>query len=394
MKALVKAISKPKVIVFIFLLFAVISGLQSYFLEEESIKENGPKYPQYNNYLIFKSSFSHLTNNQDLYQAYPREHWDYYKYSPTFSMFFGLLAIFPDWLGLNLWNILNVLILLLSVYYLPSLNLKQKGLILLICLLELTTSIQNQQSNAMMAGLMILAFGSLEKRNYLLATLCIVFSVYIKLFGFVGLALFLFYPQKWKLALYTLGWSLLFVALPLLIVSAEQLKFLYSSWKSLLDNDLSSSYGFSVIGWLHTWFGAEFNKKLITLTGCILFLIPFTRFARYKQFEFRMLGLASLLIWVVIFNIKAESPTFIIAMAGISLWFITSPKSTLNIILFVSAFFLVSITPTDIFPRFIREEFIKPYDLKVFPCILIWLKIIYDMMIFGRQKTVAENVAD
>jgi hypothetical protein len=81
-------------------------------------------------------------------------------------------------------------------------------------------------------------------------------------------------------------------------------------------------------------------------------------------------------------------------MAGISLWFITSPKSTLNIILFVSAFFLVSITPTDIFPRFIREEFIKPYDLKVFPCILIWLKIIYDMMIFGRQKTVAENVAD
>jgi hypothetical protein len=392
MKTLIKAISNRKVIVILYLLFAVLASVQSYMLKEESVIPNGEKYRQYNNYIIFRSSFTHLVHNQNLYQDYPKEHWDLYKYSPTFSLFFGLFAMFPDVVGLNLWNIFNALILLCAIYYLPRLNLKQKGMILIICIIELNTSIQNQQSNALMAGLIILTFGLLEKSHYLLASLCIVFSIYLKLFGVVGLALFLFYPQKWRLALYTLIWTLVLFALPLLVISLNQLYLLYSNWKHLLDTDLSTSYGYSVIGWLHSWFGAEFNKQIIVATGVILFLLPFLRIRQYKQYAFRLLALTSLLIWIVIFNHKAESPTFIIAMAGVSIWFITSKKNTLNIILFVSALVLTSLSPTDLFPRYLREEYIKPYNFKVLPCILIWLKIVYDMMIFKANKNELENV--
>jgi hypothetical protein len=392
MTRLTKIISNRKIIISVFLLLAIIAAFQAFFLSEKCFEETGDKNAKFNNYVIFKQSFTHLTENKDLYQLYPKEHKDLYKYSPTFSVFFGLFAFFPDIVGLNLWNIFNACILLLAVYYLPRLNLKQKGLVLLICLLEFMTSIQNQQSNALVAGLIILTFGLLEKRNYLLATFCIVFSIYIKVFGVVGLALFLFYPEKWKLALYTLGWSVLLFVMPLLFVSIDQLKFLYTSWGHLLDNDHSISYGFSVMGWLHAWFGFDPGKQIILLLGVLLFLIPLTRIKEYKNFTFRFLTLTSILLWVIIFNHKAESPTFIIAMAGVGLWFITSEKNNLNIVLFVSAFILTSLSPTDLFPRSLRDDYVTPLVLKAFPCILIWLKINWDMLVLKTDHIEIESV--
>lgn len=386
MHTISKAIANYKVIVIIFLLFAVGAGIQAYFKKEKTFVENGAKYTNYNNYVIFKQSLTHLIENKDLYQLYPKEQWDLYKYSPTFSVCFGIFAIFPDLIGLNLWNIFNASIFLLAIYYLPKLNNLQKALISLICLIEFMTSVQNQQSNALIAGLIILAFGLLEKQKYLIAAFCIVFSIYIKLFGIIGLVLFLIYPQKWKLALYTVGWSVVLWFIPLFFVNFEQLKFLYSSWGHLLYNDHSSSYGLSVMGWLHSWFAININKIFIEITGLILFLIPLFRFKYYKNYTFRLLALSSILLWIVIFNHKAESPTFIIAMSGVSLWFIISEKNILNIILFVCAFILTSLSPTDIIPLFIREEFIKPYMLKAFPCILIWLKITYDMIILKADS--------
>jgi len=381
MNRLIKIISKRKIIISLFLLLAIFASFQAFLLSEKTFKETGEKYAKYNNYVIFKTSFTHLTENKDLYQLYPQDHKDLYKYSPTFSVFFGVFALFPDIVGLNLWNIFNALVFLLAIYYLPRLNQSQKGVIILICLLEFMTSIQNQQSNALVAGLIILTFGLLEKRNYLVATLCIVFSIYIKVFGIVGLALFLFYPGKWKLALYTLGWSLFLFVLPLLFVGIDQLKFLYTSWGHLLDNDHTISYGLSVMGWLHSWFGIDPGKQVTLFSGVFLFLVPLIRIKEYKNYTFRFLTLTSILIWVIIFNHKAESPTFIIAMAGIALWFITGEKKALNITLFVSAFILTSLSPTDIFPRFLREDYVTPFMLKVFPCILIWFKIIWDMLV-------------
>lgn len=386
MKVIIKAISNRKVVLILFVMFAVFASMQSYVQKERTYGDSETKYTNYNNYVVFEQSFIHLTEHKDLYQPYPREQWDLYKYSPTFSLFFGIFAIFPDAVGLNLWNLLNAIVLLLAVYYLPKFDNLQKGLMLIICLIELMTSMQNEQSNALIAGLIILSFGLLEKQNYVLATFCVIFSIYIKIFGIVGFALFLFYPQKWKLVLYSIGWLLVLLVLPLLLVGYDQLKFLYTSWGQLLSSDHSASYGYSVMGWMHSWFGFEINKLMVVISGATIFLIPFLRIDMYKKYLFRFLALASVLLWMVIFNHKAESPTFIIAMAGVSLWFITSEKSTLNIILFVSAFVFTSLSPTDIFPRFLRDQFVTPLMLKVFPCIMIWMKIIYDMSILKYKE--------
>ncbi|MBC8487076.1 MAG: DUF2029 domain-containing protein [Bacteroidetes bacterium] len=391
MKSKIKSIlSNYKIIVLIFMLFALAASLQSLLSGTKTLHDSGIEYNRYNNYTIFEKSFHHLKDGKDLYVLYPEEHWDLYKYSPSFAAFFAIFAIFPDWIGLNLWNFLNAFILLISVYYLPKVNIYQKGFILILFLIELMTSMQNAQSNALIAGLIILAFGLLEKDKYLFATFCITFSVFIKLFGIVGFALFLFYPKKWRLVLHSALWSILLLAIPLIFIDFGQYKLLFSSFWNMLSNDHSISYGYSVMGWLNSWFGFEINKFFIVVIGVLVFLIPLSRIKEYKNYTFRFLTLSSLLIWVVIFNHKAESPTFIIAMAGVSLWFVTSEKSKINIILFVSAFILTSLSPTDIFPRFLRNEIVNPYALKSFPIILIWLKIIYDMIVLKKNRITIE----
>lgn len=391
-----KIVSNKKNLIILYMLFALVASIQSLVSETHThtYPEGGliVEYNSYNNYTIFERSFYHLKENLDLYILYPEEHWDLYKYTPTFSAFFGLFAIFPDWIGLNLWNLLNALFLLFAVYYLPKFNNAEKGIILLIVVEELMGSMQSEQSNALIAGLLVLSFGLLENKKYLFAALCLVFSAYIKLFGIVGFALFLFYPKKWKLALYTFLWTLVLFVIPLLFVDFNQYMKLFQSYWNMLSHDHFISYGYSVMGWLNFWFGIALNKNIIVLIGVIIFLIPLFRLKEYKHYTFRYLTLTSILIWIVIFNHKAESPTFVIAMTGVSLWFFRSEKSILNIVLFVNAFVLISISPTDIFPRFLREEFVTPFMLKAFSCILIWIKIIYDMIVLKSDKMI-ENTA-
>ncbi len=379
-------LSNYRILVFLFMMIAIGASIQSLTLEKKSSVEGGLEYNRYNNYTIFKASFSHLKEGKSLYVLYPEEHWDLYKYTPSFAVFFGLFAIFPDWLGLPLWNLFSVLIFLIAVYYLPKVNIYQKGLILLFCTIELITSIQNAQSNVLIVGLILLAFALLERNKYLIAVFCVIFSVFIKLFGIVGLALFLFYPKKWKLALYSALCLSLLLALPLLFIGFNQYEMLLSGYWNMLMNDYSISYGYSLIGWLNIWFGLESNKLIIVAVGVLIFLIPLFRYKEYKTYTFRILTLCSILIWVILFNHKAESPTMIIAMSGVSIWFVISGKSNLNMILFLAALLLVSLSATDLFPHYIREAIIEPYAIKVIPLILIWLKIIYDMTVLNKKK--------
>lgn len=368
-------------VLFLYVFLAVFSTVQSYFDDPVTFGTEGLSYTRFNNYIIFKQAFFHLISYRDLYINYPLEQWDLYKYSPAFALLFGLLALMPDFLGLLCWNLLNAGLLVWAVRYLPGLGLKAKTLLLATIAVELLTSLQNEQSNGLMAALIILAFGLLERRKFLWATGCLVFSVFIKLFGLVAFVLFLFYQPKWKLAAYSMAWTVMFLLLPLLVVDAAQLELLYRSWLQMLGQDHALSYGFSVMGWLHTWFGVDPGKTVVLAVGVVLLLLPFARINRYSDYYFRLQLLASLLIWMVIFNHKAESPTFIIAMSGVGVWYFSQQIKTENRVLLVLAILFTVLAPTDLYPRFIRIEIFQPYVVKAIPCILVWCKISYDLLL-------------
>lgn len=373
-------LANPTAILLLFLAAAILASVQAYFADLKTFVEGGRLYTSYNNYIIFKQSFFHLMEGKDLYILHKEVQWDLYKYSPTFALLFGSLAVLPDFAGLILWNILNAVVLYYAIRFLPQLSQKTKSQILIFVVIELLTSLQNEQSNGLIAGLLIFTFGFLERRNYWMASLCVVSSVFIKLFGVVALALYLLYPNKLKLTYTAAAWATLFFLLPWLVVGTDQFVFLYRSWGHMLANDHSVSDGLSVVGWLKTWFGWDANKTLISGLGIVLFCLPLLRIKQYSGYLFRIWLLASVLVWVVIFNHKAESPTFIIAVCGVAIWYFSQAPKTENLILLLVTFVFTVLAATDVFPQSVRNEWFQPYVVKAVPCILVWLKITCDMM--------------
>jgi hypothetical protein len=341
---------------------------------------DGTEYTHHNNYLIYKHSFYHLIENKDLYSLYPDQHWDYYKYSPTFALLFAPLAVLPDLPGLVLWNLFNALLLFFAIKYLPLNKKEMNAWILWFILIELITSVQNSQSNATIAAFAIFAFNSFENRRILMASLVIALSLYLKLFGVLAALLFFLYPQRIKFVGSSFLWFLTIGLLPILVISWDQLVFLYKSWLNLLINDITISSGLSLMGVLENWFHLYLSKNIIILLGFIGLLIPMVRFHLFSNKTFRIHFLASILIWMVIFNHKAESPTYIIAISGAAIWFFSQDIKRSNLILIIATFILTVLSPTDIFPRVLRDNFVSPYSLKALPCILIWIKIQYDLL--------------
>lgn len=368
------------ILLFAYVLIAVIATMQDMFAGLKVYIPGGRAYITYNNFRIFKLSFYHLLQGKDIYQLFPEEHWDLYKYSPSFALCFGLLSWMPDPIGLLLWDLINTLCLFAGIRMLPGLSDTRKSWILLFSLLEMLLSIQNTQSNGLMAGLIVLAFAFAERSKYAWSTLCIVFSFYIKIYGALAFVFYLFYPGKGRLAAWSVFWMILFAFLPLLAVNMHQLGFLYHSWLDLLLNDRSASMGTSLMGIMETWFHLAALKNVVTLAGVILFLLPLVRFRQYRDYTFRILYLASVLIWMVIFNHKAESPTFVIVTAGIGIWYFSQRPDPLNRILLILSFFMISMSVSDLVPPYVRNEIVRPYNIKAVMGIVIWIKIFYEQI--------------
>jgi len=302
----------------------------------------------------------------------------------------GLFYYFPDWLGLIFWNVLNVSILFFGIKSLPNIDERNKIFIILFVLFELIGNIQNEQSNALMGGLIILSFGFFERKKLLLAALVIAFSIYIKLFGIVAIALFLLYPNKFRFLTYFMLWFTILWALPLIIISPDQLINQYMNWAELLLTDYTTRYGFSILGIMQKWFLFEPSKWIVMFAGILFFCSVYIRKDLFADYGFRLLFLSSILIWVILFNHAAESSGYIICMTGIGIWYFIQERTTTNTVLVIIAFIMMSLIYTDITPAYYRHNYLYPYYVKTIPAIIIWLRILYEML-FNKYQIKATN---
>ena len=88
-------ILQKKVLFVLFVILALFAGIQALMSGNKTFLAGGLEYTHYNNYIIFEQSFHHLLENKDLYSFYPQEHWDLFKYTPTFAAFFWIICHIP-----------------------------------------------------------------------------------------------------------------------------------------------------------------------------------------------------------------------------------------------------------------------------------------------------------
>jgi len=340
-----------------------------------------------NNYLIFKYAYFHAVDHLNLYIVHP-EHLDTNHYGPFFSLLIAPFAILPNYLGMFFWQLANVMFLYFAIKQLPITTTKVNAVYWIVAH-EMLTSMFSFQFNISIAAIIILAYVFIERKQNFWAAFVIMLGTFVKLYGIVGLAFFFFAKEKPKFIAYCFFWAIVFLVAPMIFFTPSYILQSYHDWyislseKQMLNASLTSMQDISVMGMVRRIAqDASIPNLPFLLGGLILFALPYLRIKQYKEPIFRLLFLASTLIFTVIFSNSSESPTYVIAFAGVAIWFVVQerPIDKGTIALFVLALLLTTLSASDLFPRSIRENYIKPYSLKALPCILIWLVLTYELL--------------
>lgn len=343
------------------------------------------KLSKHNNFLIFRYVYWHTIEQLPLYVAYD-EYWDTNHYGPFFSLVIAPFAMLPVRWGLFFW----LIVLSLSLYYaIRKLPFPDRKRIFLywFCAHELLTALFMSQFNIAIAAIIVATFYCIEKEKDIWAACFILLGTFVKLYGIVGLAFFFFSKHKVKFLLALLGWALVMFVAPMAISSPDYIISQYVGWWDSLsaknaENIFSGGQNISLLGMVRKISGcASYSDLWLILGGLIIFGLPYLRIAQYKYKAFRYALLASVLLFVVLFSTGSESSTYIIAFVGVGIWYWSVPwkRSKWDIALMIFAFILTSFSPSDLFPAYLRKEFVQPYALKALPCAIIWFKLSYEM---------------
>jgi hypothetical protein len=339
---------------------------------------------RYNNYLIFKYSFINLLHENNLYSQQPEHYFDSNHYGPVFGLIIAPFTYLPDGVSVVLWVMLNAFILYRAVMLLP-LNEKQRFAVLLISAHELMTSSYGEQFNPMLTGLILFSFILIRRKQDFWAALMICIGTFVKLYGIVGLAFFFFSDNKLKFILGLVFWSLVLFVLPMPFSSPAFVVQSYHDWYMSLTeknslNMVSTMQDICVMGMMRRIFNYQLSDLYVLIPAVLVFASSYLRISQFRNTQFQLLILASTLVFTVIFSTGSESPTYIIAFIGVAVWYMNldRPVTNVEIFLLVFALLITSLSPSDLFPKYINKHYIKPYALKALPCFIIWLKIIYE----------------
>lgn len=359
-------------------LFAVLKSVQI---------NGGTLSTTHNNYIIYKHNFLNLLHQHSLFGPEPEYYFDLNHYGPVFGLVIAPFALLPDGIGVTLW----VLFLAWSLYYvitkLPLTDF-QKTVILLLNINSMMGSSGNVQVNPLIIALVLFSFIFIRNKQDFWAALMIVLGTAIKLYGVVGLAFFFFSDNKVKLILSLVFWSVVLFVLPMALSSPEFIIKTYHDWYPDLvaknaNNKIGSRAYVCVMGMISRIFNIpDFPTLAVLIPGMILFAVSLVRTRYWRNLQYQLLLVASTLIFSIIFSSSSEPPTYIIAFIGVSIWFVNldRPITAYERFLIIFALVLTNFSPSDLFPRYLRVNYVLPYYLNVLPCLMIWLKIVYEML--------------
>lgn len=383
--------SNYTVVCVIYLVASIITALTNYF--------NGPG--SYNNYLLFKNVWTNTLKQRNIFLEYPDLFFDCNHYGVFFSMIIAPFALLPDWLGMTLWNVANTLLFLFAIYKSPF-SLRGRALFAWICLQEFITASLSYQFNISLAGMLILSAIYIYEKKEVKSVICILIGFFIKIYGIVGLTQFFFVKNKTKFILWGFIISIIFFVIPMIYSSPAFVYQCYFDWaeslvkKNMSNQVLGNMQDISLMGFFRRILNNPSISNFVFLAcGLPVFILPYIRISQYKNYAFQLMILSSALLFLVLFSSSSESPTYIIAVSGVAIWFVLQrEKKPIHIVLLLFVIIFTCFSMSDLFPRYIKKNYIVKYSLKAVPCIVLWLRIIYELCTKDFEKSYLINEAD
>jgi len=283
---------------------------------------------------IYRQSFWHLFHNTNLYAHYPAEQGaaavDLFKYSPTAAALFAPFAVLPAWPAMLLWSLVNAFGLCFALERL--LGAERARVAQWLLLPEALATMQAMQSNAIITALIIAGFVAMEGREQLRAAAAILTAAALKIYPAAALMFGVCHPRRLRFFAISALTGLLGVLLPLLFTTPAMLVQQYRWWfateaRDAADLQFGSSIMQAVRGWLHV----SWPNWPMQIIGTVVLLAPLlVRREGWRDAEFRIRLLASLLAYAVLFNHQAERGSFIIGVTGVVIWYVVSPRGAVR----------------------------------------------------------------
>jgi hypothetical protein len=170
-------------------------------------------------------------------------------------------------------------------------------------------------------------------------------------------------------------------------VAPHQLAAQYQSWRATEAADAQQVHrGYALMQYLYLGLGADWPNWAVQLAGTAVLLLPVALgWRRWGDPEFRRLFLCSLLVYVVLFNHQSERATFVIAYAGIVIWYVSSPATRLHVAVLALTLVVMVIHDVDIVPRWVKNQILIPYRVKGIPLLVAWGMMQWELLIRARR---------
>src|SRR5690606_21977258 len=111
-----------------------------------------------------------------------------------------------------------------------------------------------------------------------------------------------------------------------------------------------------------------------------------------KNYAFQLMILASTLLFLVLFSSGSESPTYIIAVVGVMIWsFLHKARTPFITGLLIFVIIFTCFSTSNLFPKWVKNDYIIKYSLKAVPCILVWLMVVYELLTKDFDKDYSLN---
>jgi hypothetical protein len=353
---------------------------------------NAYNHQAYNNFIIFRQSFFHLLNKTNLYVEYVAQYADHYYYSPSFAALVMPFSILPFSISIFVWGLFDAWILYYAIRQLP-ISSKNQNFILLFSANEMMNSTSNLQSNGLTAATIILSFVYIIKQKETQSAWMMLLGFFIKLYSITGLAFFFFSNKKKKFIISFIAVAIALVLLPLLFTSPAFLMQSYKDWfaalsrKSNFDITISmydNMVDITLQGMVKRVFNLpNLNKWIFIIPGLFVFGAQYLYYRHFRHPIYRLYILCSVLLFIIVFNTGTESPTYILGVPAICLWYVLQEKNKLTTGLFIISLFFSSFSYSDILTPYVRTHIMMPYALKVIGCFLIW--VVIAIQIFTSQ---------
>ena len=353
-----------------------------------------------NNFLIYKYVFWNVIEQKDLYIHYPEKFGDLNHYGPFFSAVIAPFAVIPKLLGLILWNVCLTLLMWVAVR--TSRFSKYEILFMLwYGAHDLLTCLFMQQFNIAVAALILLAFTMTERKKEFWAAFFICAGTFVKLLPIVGIVFFFFASNKRKFFLSIVFWSIVCFVLPMLYSSPEYIIGQYESWYHALQaknetniaNRLSAN-NISLLGIVRRiTLDTSYSDLWFIVPAMIIAAIGYFRVNQWQYLPFRKTILANVLLITLLFSTGTENSSYMMAGIALPIWYTAAPwrRNNWDIALMIFAFLFGSLSPTDLYPKYIQNEIIRPFALRALPVALIWFKLSYEL-IFKNYDTVQQTI--